>query len=126
MLTLTNGAEVCGRVPVTVSAAVDGALGRVDLYVDGQYHASDTLSPYTFTWDVAGLSGLHTLTAKAVELQNGTESTSSVITVMVGPLASARAFDGHGRPIHHLASLRELNSVIQRANALELSLDERD
>ena len=119
VLTLTNGAEVCGRVPVTVSAAVDGALGRVDLYVDGQYHASDTLSPYTFTWDVSGLSGLHTLAAKAVELQNGTESTSAVVNVMVQPMALSALSAATGGLSITWHSCANWTSVIQRANALE-------
>src|SRR5262249_18448874 len=62
---------------------VDGALGRVDLYVDGTYHSSDTLSPYTFAWDTRGLLGTHALLAKAYELQNGTEAVSSPVTVNI-------------------------------------------
>ncbi|MEX0613689.1 MAG: DUF4214 domain-containing protein [Pirellulales bacterium] len=59
---------------ITAEASVDGALGRVDLYIDGAYYASDTLAPYTFTWDAGALPGSHTLAAKAYELQNGTEA----------------------------------------------------
>jgi hypothetical protein len=79
----TNGATVCGKVAVTANASVDGALGRVDLYVDGVYQASDTMSPYTFKWDAAAFFGTHTLVAKAYELQNGTESVSSPVVVNV-------------------------------------------
>jgi hypothetical protein len=78
-----DGATVSGVVRVTAAAEVDGALGRVDLYVDGQYFATDALAPFTFEWDTTGLSGTHTLTAKAYELQNGTESVSSAVSVQL-------------------------------------------
>lgn len=76
----TNNATVAGIVHVTADAAVSGALGRVDLYVDGQFYASDTLAPYTFDWDTRGLTANHVLQAKAYELQNGTESVSAFVT----------------------------------------------
>ena len=78
-----NNATVSGNVPVTVDAGVDGALGRVDFYVDGAYYASDTLAPFCFAWDTGGLLGPHTLLAKAYELQSGAEIASAPITVNV-------------------------------------------
>ena len=83
LTTPTNGASVSGTTLVRANASVDGALGRVDLYVDGVYHSSDTLSPYTFAWDTRGLLGSHTLVAKAYELQSGTEAVSAPVTVTV-------------------------------------------
>lgn len=79
-----NGASVLGAVDVKANASVDGALGRVDLYVDGVYQSSDTMAPYTFRWNTSGLSGSHTLVTKAYELQNGTEAISAPTTVTVG------------------------------------------
>ena len=78
-----NGDAVSGMVAVRANAFVDGALGRVDLYVDGVYHSSDTLSPYTFAWNTAGLSGNHTLQTRAYELQNGTEGVSQTLMVTI-------------------------------------------
>jgi subtilisin-like proprotein convertase family protein len=78
-----NQATVSGIVPVTVDANVDGALGRVDLYVDGIFYASDSLAPFTFEWNTDGLIGAHMLTAKAYELQSGAESASAPVTVNV-------------------------------------------
>jgi hypothetical protein len=43
-----DGAIVNGVFAVRATAEVDGALGRVDLYVDGGYVASDFLTPFTF------------------------------------------------------------------------------
>jgi subtilisin-like proprotein convertase family protein len=80
----TNNAVVAGIVRVTANASASGALGRVDLYVDGQYHSSDTIAPYTFDWDTRGLGGSnHTLVAKAYELQNGTETVSAQARVSI-------------------------------------------
>ncbi|QOJ00205.1 MAG: hypothetical protein HRU70_06770 [Phycisphaeraceae bacterium] len=85
-VSLTSPAEgslVSGVVRVTASAEVDGALGRVDLYVDGAYYASDTMSPYVFEWDTARFVGERELVVKAYELQNGTETVSSAVRVRV-------------------------------------------
>jgi hypothetical protein len=81
----SEGAEVSGRVLVqaAVDADQDGAIGRVDFYVDGVYHSSDTLAPYTFRWNTSGLTGSHTLMTKAYELQNGTEAVAVPLTVTV-------------------------------------------
>jgi hypothetical protein len=80
-----SGATVSGRVlvRVAVDAEQDGAIGRVDLYVDGIYQSSDTMAPYSFPWSTAGLRGKHTLVTKAYELQNGTEAVSAPISVTV-------------------------------------------
>lgn len=78
-----DGTAVSGTVAVAVDAGVDGALGRVDLYVDGIYYASDTLAPFRFAWDPGGLLGTHTLTAKAYELQSGAETVSVPVDVTV-------------------------------------------
>jgi len=69
-------------VIVRATAEVDGALGRVDFYVNGQYMATDTMAPYRFEWNSAAMpTGQYTLVAKAYELQNGTEAVSSTVTV---------------------------------------------
>jgi hypothetical protein len=80
-----GGAHVSGIVTVRAAAEAeqDGALGRVDLYVDGAYAATDTLAPFTFRWDTAGSAGDHTLVTRAYELQNGSEAVSVPVTVHV-------------------------------------------
>jgi subtilisin-like proprotein convertase family protein len=79
----TDGATVSGMVPVSVDASADGAIGRVDLYVDGTFYESDSLAPFTFVWNTDGLLGAHILTAKAYELQSGVETVSAPVTVNV-------------------------------------------
>lgn len=92
----SHGAAVQGVVRIRAAAEVDGALGRVDFYIDGVYRASDYLAPYTLDWNTAGLSGAHTIGAKAYELQNGTEAISSTITVQVVRPCVTDVDDGSG------------------------------
>lgn len=91
-----QGASIRGRVTLRASAQVDGALGRVDFYVDGQYKASDTLAPYTFDWLALDAPGSHILVARAFELQNGTEGVSIPVLVNVECLADLDDGGGTG------------------------------
>jgi hypothetical protein len=75
---------------------VDGALGRVDFYVDGQYIASDTVAPYVFSWNTTGMIGNHVVLAKAYELQNGTEGVSNAATILVTGTPDMGDFDQDG------------------------------
>lgn len=77
------GGTVSGHVPVEVRASVQGALGRVDLYVDGTFYATDSLAPFRFVWNAGALTGNHSLVAKGYELQNGTETVSTPVSVTV-------------------------------------------
>lgn len=70
---------------VAADAWVDGALARVDLYIDGQYHSSDTVAPFNFQFNTATLpAGSHTLQTKAYEQQNGTEAVSNIRSFSIG------------------------------------------
>jgi hypothetical protein len=81
----TDGSSVTGVITVRAVAGADQdtALGRVDLYVDGVFRASDSMAPYTFRWDTAGLTGTHRLVTKAYDLQAGTEAVAKTVTVTV-------------------------------------------
>lgn len=118
----SNNASVSGLVQVTASASISGALGRVDLYVDGQYHASDTLAPYTFDWDTRGLVGTHTLVAKAYELQNGTEAVSDPIAAILveGSIQGEITCSGSPAPVVQIdlvGSIAKTYYVESRPNA---------
>lgn len=81
---ITNAQIVTGTFSFRADAEVDGALGRVDLYIDGQYIASDYIAPFTFAWDSTSVSsGDHAVDFKAYELQNGTESISAITTIRI-------------------------------------------
>ncbi|MFO0957910.1 MAG: Calx-beta domain-containing protein [Isosphaeraceae bacterium] len=81
---LTPGSTVGGVVPLKAEAVADGAIGRVDFYVDGRYIGTDTVAPYTVPWDTAGWApGSHTVVARAYELQRQSEFASEPIAVKI-------------------------------------------
>lgn len=63
-----NGSTVKGLVAVNVSASDNVGVSRVDLMVNGAKLASDTASPYGFSWDSTTVpDGNATLTAYAYD-----------------------------------------------------------
>jgi hypothetical protein len=78
-----SGASVTGKVTVTASASDDVRVVRVELYVDGQLIATDTSSPFSFSWNTKPLTKTqHTLQVKAYDAA-GNVGTSGLITVTV-------------------------------------------
>src|SRR5262249_2058026 len=78
------GSHVGGRVTRRAEAVSDGALGRVDFYVDGQYIGTDTVAPYSVVWNTSGWSpGTHTIIARAYELQQQSEFQADPVTVTI-------------------------------------------
>lgn len=61
-----DGTTVADTVVVSVDAADDVGVTQVDLYVDGTYFASDTTTPFGFSWDTtAWANGTHSLVVRA-------------------------------------------------------------
>jgi hypothetical protein len=78
-----SGTTVSGTTAITVSASDNIGASKVELYVDGTLSATDTASPYTFSWNTAAVTnGSHTLSAKAYDAA-GNMGTSASITVTV-------------------------------------------
>ena len=74
----TSGSTVSGVVPVSVNATDNVSVAKVEFYVNGTLMATDTASPYNFSWNTSGLAvGSYTLMAKAYD-QAGNTVTSSV------------------------------------------------
>jgi glucose/arabinose dehydrogenase len=90
--TVSLAAAATGTVgiamPLTATAADgDGSIAQVQFFDGTTLLATDTTSPYTFSWTPAA-SGAHTLTARATD--NGTTSTTSTaLTVTVAPASTA-------------------------------------
>ena len=77
-----NGASVTGNVAISVSATDNTSVSSVTLTVDGVAAATDTVSPYTFTWNTnAVLNGSHTLAATALDAA-GNSSMSSISVIV--------------------------------------------
>ena len=79
----SSGATVSGTVAVAASASDNVGVSKVEFYVNSILQASDTNSPYTFTWNTSSLTnGTYTLLAKAYDASgNVGTSTSNVVTV---------------------------------------------
>ena len=74
-----NGSYVSGVVPMTVTASDNNVVNRVDIAVDGQYLATDAMTPYVFFWDSSTMPlGEHTFIARAVDFA-GNETYSAPI-----------------------------------------------
>ncbi|MGH7848280.1 MAG: S8 family serine peptidase, partial [Candidatus Binatia bacterium] len=76
---------VSGVIPVEVSAHAHSGISRVEYYVDGVLNETDTSAPYAFLWNSSGVTGAHTLVAKAYDA-NGAEKTSAPVSVTVLPV----------------------------------------
>ena len=91
-----NGANVKGLVDVSVSAADNVAVTEVELYVDGEPHATDLTSPYLFSWDTTKETNVsHTLAAKAYDAA-GNVGTSTTVTVTVDNTSPPKPGDING------------------------------
>jgi hypothetical protein len=82
--TPSASSKVSGLVPVDVSASDNVGVTRVDLWINGSRYATDTTSPYAFSWDTTKFAdGSNTVQATAYDAA-GNQGNSSKITVTVG------------------------------------------
>jgi thermitase len=78
----TSGATVSGTVSVQVAATDSGGVASVSLKVDGTDVATDTTSPYSFSWNtVTWANGTHILTATATDAAGNSASVQRTVTV---------------------------------------------
>jgi hypothetical protein len=85
-----SGATVTGTITVTATASDNVGVVKVDFYVDGVLSATDTSSPYSFSWNTTTLSnGSHTLQAIAADAAGNSAST---------PLRSVAVFNDTTAP----------------------------
>ena len=79
-----NGALInTSSVNVTANATDDIGISKVEFYVDGALKSpADTTSPYSYPWSTTGLTGSHTISAKAYDTINQASSPQT-ITVTV-------------------------------------------
>jgi len=90
-----NGAVIAAPGAVTITANAsdpEGALTRVDFYVDGALAGSDATSPYSVSWNAT--AGSHSLTATAVDAGSLTGNSAPVgVTVNTGGGGTGGWFD---------------------------------
>lgn len=82
-----NGATVMALTEVSVAALDDVGVTKVDLFVDGIYFATDTVSPYSFAWDTTAVAnGPHTLLAKAYDAAGNVGEAAPVSVTVQNPV----------------------------------------
>ncbi len=78
-----DGSTVSGNTTVSVSPTDDVGIVKVELYLNGSLYATDTTSPYNFSWDTTQYPyGTYYLQARAYD-PSGNVGQSSTITVYV-------------------------------------------
>jgi hypothetical protein len=81
----TNGANYFNNAPLhmaTNTSDADGVISHVDFFSNNIFIGSDSSAPYEFDW--AGIEGIYTLTAKAIDNKNA-QTTAAPITVTINP-----------------------------------------
>lgn len=85
----SGGLGVSGVVPINVSASDNVGVTRVELRVNGKSVATDTLSPFAFSWDSRTVdNGSASLVAYAFDAAGNTKA-SSAVTVNVSNALTA-------------------------------------
>ncbi len=79
-----DGSTVSGIVTISANATDNVAVAQVEFLVDGVVLATDSVAPYSVTWDTDLVaSGSHVLTARATDPSSNV-GTSAPVTVTVG------------------------------------------
>lgn len=77
-----DGDTVSDVVEIEVRADErDEDLDRVELAINDEVATTETSDEFTFAWDTTGLSGSHTITATAHDVEGNTASASITVTV---------------------------------------------
>ncbi|MBP6687121.1 MAG: hypothetical protein KA160_04615 [Lacibacter sp.] len=78
----SNGTSVSGTVNITANASDNKSVSLVKVSVDGIVAGNSTTAPYNFSWNTsAATSGIHTITATAVDAAGNVGIHSIQVTV---------------------------------------------
>jgi len=118
VVSLPSNGDSPSTIEFLATALSDGAVGRVDFYVDGIYQASDTMAPYSLKWNAGGITGSRTVVAKAYELVHGWEFASAPSAFTI--LATAWHNSNNPRDVDSDLSISPLDvlTLINDLNAL--------
>jgi hypothetical protein len=90
--TPANNDIVWNKVTITAEATDNVGVSKVDFFGDYSMLFTDTSAPYTYTWDISGLSGDHYIYAMALD-KAGNSGSSDTITVHIPALLIKDDFD---------------------------------
>jgi len=94
-----GSSTVSGLVPVSVSAADNVGVTKVELRVNGATVATDTASPYAFSWDSTRVAnGMASLTAVAYDAA-GHATTSTAVAVNVANVTTTTIVSDTAPPV---------------------------
>jgi subtilisin family serine protease len=118
-----GGSSVSGTVTVSAAATDDVGVAQVALYVDGVLKATDTAAPWAFSWSTAGLSGTHSLVARAADAAgNAAQSVAVPVTVATGdataPTVAITGVVYDGRYLKVTASASDAAGPVVRVDLL--------
>jgi hypothetical protein len=83
-----SNAKVSGTTSVTATASDNVGVSRVEFYVNGVVKATDTASPYTYSWNTTTIAnGSYTLYAKAYDAANNVKQSASVTVTVNNTVA---------------------------------------
>ena len=72
-----------GTVSISVTAADNVGVTKVEFYVNGVLKSSDTGTPYVYSWDTSSLAaGTYTLMVKAYDAAGNVSQSSRTVTVV--------------------------------------------
>ena len=84
----TANQQVSGTLNMTATASDASGISQVKFLVDGTVVNTDTSSPYSYSWNSAGVAnGSHTVTAQATD-GAGNSATSTAVTITVNNAVS--------------------------------------
>ncbi len=79
----TNNAAISGTVTISTNASDTVGVSKVEFYVNGSVMATDTSTPYVYSWDTSAVAaGTYSLMAKAYDAA-GNVAQSGTVTVSV-------------------------------------------
>jgi len=80
----SNNATVSGTVSVTASASDNVGVTRLEFYVNGVLQATDTSTPYLYSWNTATLAaGTYAISCKAYDAAGNVGTSGNVSTTVV-------------------------------------------
>ncbi|MDD2735607.1 MAG: Ig-like domain-containing protein, partial [Desulfuromonadaceae bacterium] len=78
-----DSVNVSGTVLISVNAADNVGVTKVEFYVNGVLKATDTGAPYSYSWDTSSVaSGTYTLMVKAFDAAGNVGQSSRTVTVV--------------------------------------------
>ncbi|MDD5492492.1 MAG: Ig-like domain-containing protein [bacterium] len=80
--TPAEGATILGTIDITVTAADDKGISKVEFYINDSYQTGDYSAPYSYTWDTTQYNnGSCTVKVKIYDTTNQTATDQHTVTI---------------------------------------------